>query len=97
MASDEIDHRQVGRDLYAAIRRLPQLLQLYESQQWPPVAPGMFDGGLAQMVADEKWRQGAVLPIQAQRKCAAALVAVGMSPIAAQRVTGFKRDMATMK
>jgi hypothetical protein len=97
MASNEIDHRQVGRDLYAAIRRLPELLRLYESQQWPPATPGQFDGGLAQMVADEKWRQGAVLPIQAQRKCAAALEALGMSPFAAQRVAGFKRDMATMK
>jgi hypothetical protein len=97
MQSDKLDYRQVGRDLYAAISRLPELLQLYESQNWPPATPGQFDGGLAQMVTDEKWRQGSVLRIQAQRKCAAALEAAGMSAVAAQRVAGFKRDMATVK
>jgi hypothetical protein len=70
---------------------------MYESQKWPPATPGQFDSGLAQMVTDEKWRQGTVLRTQAQRKCAAALEAAGMSVAAAQRVAGFKRDMATVK
>ncbi|HTC53273.1 MAG TPA: hypothetical protein VK700_15155 [Steroidobacteraceae bacterium] len=92
MASDKTDYKQVGRELYVALRRLTELLRLYESKQWPPATPEQFDGGLSAMVTDEKWRQGATLRIQDQRKCAVALEAAGMSAIAAQRVAGFKRD-----
>jgi hypothetical protein len=58
MAAEEIDYRQVGRDFYAAIRRVRELLHLYESQQWPPAMPEKFDKGLSAMVADPEWRQG---------------------------------------
>lgn len=97
MAADTVDHKQVARELYEALRRLTELLRLYESKQWPPAVPQVFDVGLAHMVTDEKWRQGTVLRIQSQRLCAAALEAAGMSAIAAQRVAGFKRDMATVR
>lgn len=93
--TDAADPKQIGRELYEALRRLTELLRLYESKQWPPASPQAYDGGLVQLVTDEKWRQGSILRIQSQRKCAAALEAVGMSAIAAQRVAGFKRDMAT--
>lgn len=95
MAADTVDHKQVGKELYEAHRRLAELLRLYESKQWPPATPQLFDAGLGHLVANEKWRQGKVLRIQDQRTCAAALEAAGMSAIAAQRVAGFKRDMAT--
>jgi hypothetical protein len=92
MASDKVDYKQIGRELYEALRRLTELLRLYESKQWPPAMPERFDTGLSSMVADAEWRRGTILGIHAQRKCAAALEAAGMSAIAAQRVAGFKRD-----
>jgi hypothetical protein len=97
MAAEKVDHKQVGKELYEAHRRLAELLRLYESNQWPPATPQPFDAGLAHMVTDEKWRKGTVLRIQSQRVCAAALEAAGMSAVAAQHVAGFKRDMATVR
>jgi hypothetical protein len=86
MAAEEIDYRQVGRDFYAAIRRVRELLHLYESQQWPPAMPEKFDKGLSAMVADPEWRQGTALPTDAQKECAAMLEAAGMLSFAAHRV-----------
>jgi hypothetical protein len=89
---DPADPKQVGKELYEALKRLTELLRLYEAQQWPPARAERFDVGLSAMVADPQWRQGTVLRIQEQRKCAAALEGAGMSAIAAQHVAGFKRD-----
>ncbi len=95
MASEQIDYRQVGRDLYEAIRRLGELLRQHESKQWPPGTPERFDTGLIPMVANPGWRQGSALSTDAQKGCATALEAAGMSAVAARRVSGFQRDHIT--
>jgi hypothetical protein len=97
MTADQTDYRRVGRELYAAIRRLGELQRLYESHQWPPAIPESFDTALATMLLDPEWRQGRQLGTEAQTTCAAALVAGGMSTVAAQRVAQMKRDFATVK
>jgi hypothetical protein len=90
------DFKQVGRDLYAAIRRLSELQQLYESHQWPPATPERFDSGLTSMVADPEWQQGAVRGTEAQKACAVALEAAGMAAVAARLVAQKKRDLAAL-
>jgi phosphoglycerate-specific signal transduction histidine kinase len=95
--SEQTDYRQVGRELYAAIRRLSELQHLYESHQWPPAMRERFDIGLSSLVADPDWRQGTALDTEAQKACAAALEADGMSAVAARQVAQMKRDLTTLR